>query len=124
MSSTQTLESKLKLLTVLAENSGTWMTKTKLAEMMGSQPERIAPTLASFERQEFVKFYNWELLSKIERDDITKNNNIEIHAKTKKIYQINQDGWQTLKNSLQDCFQDENVFNLMNIPENIKSKLF
>ena len=46
---------------------------------------------------------------------------IEISQSTKVIYKIDDEGWKKLKNSLQDCFVDENVMNLMNIPEKFKN---
>ena len=124
MSNSQSPEVKLKLLTVLAEHSGTWLPKSVLASKSKTHAERIQDTLDSFERQEFIKSQNWELLSKKEREELMSGTeSTEIGSKTKKIYQIDLNGWKTLRRSLQDCFKDEHVLNLMNIPENIKEKL-
>ena len=125
MSNTLSLKVRLKILTALAENSGVWITMTNLAKKANSQPERIQPTLESFDRLNIVKSLNWEETSKEKRKEIMDEQKTrEITPDSKILYKINEDGWQSLKNSLQDCFEDDNVFNLMNIPKEIKNKLF
>jgi len=125
MSTTQSLKVKLKILTILAENSGNWIPTTPLARKTSSQPERIQETLDSYENLHLVKSLNWEKTSKEKREEIMNGQKQkEITADSKILYQIDQDGWQSLKNSLQDCFEDDNVFNLMNISKEIKDKLF
>ena len=125
MSNTLSLKVRLKVLTALAENSGVWITTTNLAKKANSQPERIQPTLDTFDRLNIVKSLNWGKTSKEKRKEIMDEQKIrEITPDSKILYKIDQDGWQSLKNSLQDCFEDDNVFNLMNIPKEIKNKLF
>ncbi|MBT6646018.1 MAG: hypothetical protein HOB51_00655 [Thaumarchaeota archaeon] len=125
MSNTLSLKVRLKILTALAENSGVWITMTNLAKKANSQPERIQPTLESFSRLNIVKSLDWEKTSKEKRKEIMDEQKTrEITPDSKILYKIDQDGWQSLKNSLQDCFEDDNVFNLMNIPKEIKDKLF
>jgi len=125
MSNTLSLKVRLKILTTLAENSGVWITRTNLAKKANSQPERIQPTLETFDRLNIVKTLDWEKTSKEKRKEIMDEQKTrEITPDSKILYKIDQDGWQSLKNSLQDCFEDDNVFNLMNIPKEIKDKLF
>ncbi len=123
MSSSQTPQVKLKILSTLAENSGIWIAKTSLALKSGTRSERIQDTLDSFEKRSFVKSLNWELLSKKEREDFLKKQSIEITSTTKILYQLDVEGWKKLQISLQDCFENENVLELLNIPEDIKEKL-
>lgn len=124
MSNSQTPQVKLKLLTVLAENSGNWLSKSTLAFKSRTHAERIQNTLDSFERQKFIKSQDWGSLSKKEQEEIiSKNGPVEIKHTTKMIYHIDELGWGTIKRSLQDCFENENVLELLNIPEDIKKKL-
>ena len=123
MLNSQSPEVKLKLLSTLAENSGNWITKTSLALKSGTRAERVQGSLDSFEKRKFVKSLHWELLSKKEKEEIIKQQQIEIPSTTKMLYQLDVEGWVKLKKSLQDCFQNENVLELLNIPEDVKEKL-
>ena len=123
MSNSQTPQVKLKILSTLAENSGKWLAKTPLALKSGTRAERIQDTLDSFEKRSFVKSLNWELLSKKEQENIMKKQSIDIASTTKILYQLDIKGWQVLQKSLQDCFKNENVLELLNIPEDIREKL-
>jgi hypothetical protein len=123
MPSSQTPQVKLKILSTLAENSGIWIPKTSLASKSGTKPERIQDTLDSFEKRSFVKSLNWELLTKKERDDFSKKQPTDVGSTTKILYQLDVEGWKKLQSSLQDCFENENVLELLNIPEDIKGKL-
>ena len=122
MSSTQEPETKLKMLTVLAKHSGIWLSKAEIARQSRTKSDRIQPTLDSFEKRKFVKSKNWENMDKKEKRELNDDNiPIEISESSKMIYKIDDQGWQKLKNSLQDCFVDENVLDLMNIPEKFKN---
>ena len=122
MSSTQKPETKLKMLTVLAKHSGIWLWRKEIARQARTKSDRIQPTLDSFEKRKFVKSKNWENMDKKEKRELNDSNiPFEISESTKVIYKIDDEGWKKLKNSLQDCFVDENVMNLMNIPEKFKN---
>jgi hypothetical protein len=123
MSNSQSPEVKLKILITLAENSGKWIAKTPLASKSRTHAERIQGTLDYFKKRKFVKSLNWELLSKEKREKILKEQQIEVPSTTKILYQLDVGGWIKLKKSLQDCFQNENILELLNIPEDIKEKL-
>jgi hypothetical protein len=122
MSSPQKPETKLKMLTVLAKHSGIWLWQKEIARQARTKSDRIQPTLDSFEKRKFVKSKNWENMDKKEKRELNDGNiPFEISESTKVIYKIDDEGWKKLKNSLQDCFVDENVLDLMNIPEKFKN---
>jgi hypothetical protein len=119
MSSTQSPETKLKLLSILAKEK-TWIAKRRLAEKAGSRSPRIQSTMEYFERRKFVKSINWEGLTKEERKKFMGNSSLEVPSTTKILYKIDVEGYRKLKSSLQDCFKDEDVLGLLNIPEDYK----
>jgi hypothetical protein len=55
MSSPQKPETKLKMLTVLAKHSGIWLWQKEIARQARTKPDRIQPTLDSFEKRKFAK---------------------------------------------------------------------
>ena len=123
MSGTVSPQVKLKLLCTLAENSGKWIPTTQLASSVGSRGERIQGTLTHFVNSNFVQTLDWEHLTKEERKEFEKNYTKEISSTTKTLYKLDLEGWKTLQKSFQDCFGNQNMSDILNIPNDIKEKL-
>nr|AIE90687.1 hypothetical protein [uncultured marine thaumarchaeote AD1000_05_B01]AIE95353.1 hypothetical protein [uncultured marine thaumarchaeote AD1000_65_A02] len=120
MSSRLTSEVKLRLLYGLAEQSGRWVTESHLAKITRSKEDRIKPVVDMFEKRGVIKSLNWQELPVNQQKEITKSQTIA--STTKRLYQIEMEGWKKLKQILKPCFEHENVLDILNIPDEMRKK--
>jgi len=117
----QKTEVKFRILIALAD-AAVWIHGSALATKANTTEDRMKDTLDYYEKRNMIKTVDWFKLTPDEQKKFMEDEDVQVSSAVKKLYKIDAEGWKKFERIIKPCFQDENVSEILNIPENISKR--
>ena len=117
----QKTEVKFRILIALAD-AAVWIHGSALATKANTTEDRMKDTLDYYKKRNMIKTVDWFKLTPDEQKKFMEDEDVQVSSAVKKLYKIDAEGWKKFERIIKPCFQDENVSEILNIPENISKR--
>ena len=117
----QSVQVKFRILIALADAS-VWIHGSALATKANVHEERMQTTLDYYEKRKMIKTVDWLKLTPDEQKKFMEDEDVHVPSAVKKLYRIDAEGYKKFERLIKPCFEDENVSEFLNIPEDTSKR--